>query len=516
MAGGRLRFSDFAERDPAALALIDPKGRPWKRGALASLANKMARALRSAGLERGDSLAVIAPNCFEYLVAYLAATQIGLYFVPVSWRLAPREVLHIVRDCEARALLIHESFGSMFGGIVEEMEHPPRVRVAIGRIDGFISLEELTAGASDAPLADSVTGRMLAYTSATTGKPKGVVLSLDDAERALDLSIERRLPAGAPETHVQLFATALYHGAPLESAVSALHMGHSVVLTDSSDAEALLRLIEAHQVTFAYMPPSLFGRLLSADESVRSRYSLASLRRVVHAGAPCPVDVKHRMIAWLGPILWEAYGATEGAGTVVGPEEWLKYPGTVGRPMSGTRLKILDDDGNELPTGRIGTIYMTRYTGDRFHYRGDPEKTGACHRGDFFTVGDMGYVNDEGFLFICDRQIDMIIRSGTKVYPAEIENVLMLHPKVADCAVFGVPDEVCGEAIVAVVQLAPSATENRALRSELLFFIGEHLAPAKLPRALIFTPELPRDPTGKLPKRNLREQYFQPTQARRQ
>ena len=504
------RLNLYAARAPDVLAVVDPQERRWSRGELASATNRMSRALLRAGLSPGDVLAIVAPNCFEYLCVYLAATQVGLYVVPVNWHLPAREIQHILEDCRARALFAHERFAPLLLKVLPQMQSRPDMLVAQGTIPGFQTLESFTTGVSGTPLEAPVIGRPLLYTSATTGKPKGVVLPLDKAESILDRSIQARLDVGSlPETHVYLCVSLLYHGAPLDVMSIALHMGNTVVLTDTSASpEQVLGLIDKYGVTQAYMVPTLFSRLLSLSESVRCRYSLASLRRIVHTGAPCPVEVKRRMIDWLGPILSEAYGATEGSGTTVEAKDWLRYPGTVGRPFPGTRLKILSDDGEELPPGAIGTIYMTRWTGDRFHYLGDPEKTRACQLGDFFTAGDVGYVNEEGFLFICDRKIDMIIRSGMKIYPAEIENILCVHPKVADCAIFGVPDALMGEAVMAVVQPAASATADRELTRELLRYLEQQLSATLVPRYLVFTSQLPREATGKLKKRQLRDLYW--------
>jgi long-chain acyl-CoA synthetase len=273
-------------------------------------------------------------------------------------------------------------------------------------------------------------------------------------------------------------------------------------------------LIDRYRVTMAYLVPAMFTRLLALSEAVRSRYSTASLRRVLHAGAMCPVEIKKRMIDWWGPVLVEAYGAAEGAGTVVGSADWLRYPGTVGRPLPGTRLRIVSDEGEDLPAGVAGTIYMTRFSGDRFEYLGDPEKTRAAQQGDFFTVGDVGYVNKEGFLFLCDRKIDMINLGGMKVYSAEIENVLAGDPHVADCAVFGIPDEVAGEAIVALIQPVAGAPPERECKAAIRQRLAEHLSAIKHPRYLELVPELPRDDTGKLKKRRVREAYLARKTAR--
>jgi long-chain acyl-CoA synthetase len=502
------RFSTFAERSPDALALVDPQGRSWSRGSLAAMTNQLTRSLSRSGVREGDVVALAAPNSFEYMLGYLAAIQAGAYVVPINWHLTRDEILYILEDCQAVAVLAHERLGPAMRDVVSRMRERPKVLVAFGRIEGFESLDDFVADESAAPLETRVMGRVLSYTSATTGKPKGVVLSLSGAAEALDQSIQMRRRVGTEvEAHVQLVASMLYHGAPLEAAAVGLHMGHVVVLVDVASPEAILQLIERYRVTLAYIVPTMFARLLQLDEAVRRRYCLTSLRRVVHGGAPCPVDVKRAMIEWLGPILWEAYGATEGAGTVVGSKDWLEHPGTVGRPIPGTRLMILDDEGNEVAPGTAGTIYMTRYTGDRFHYLNDPEKTRAVFRGDFFTVGDVGYIDKDGFLFICDRKIDMIICSGMKVYSAEVEGALALHPAVADSAVFGIPDPMSGEAVVAVVQPHSSAY-SRELDIDIRRFVAQRLAPAKVPRRIFFTDRIPRDPSGKLQKRRLREQYL--------
>lgn len=510
-----IRFSHFAERDPDALALVDPQERTYSRGTLAALANRMTRGLRRSGLVPGDILAIAAPNGFEFLATYMAAMQCGLYVVPVNWHLAAGEIQYIIEDCKASALVTHERLQTLMVEVLRRVESPARLLLAAGEVPGFVRIDEFVAGESAAPVEDPVVGRVLSYTSATTGRPKGVRLPLSDAARALDSSIQSRTNRGVgTEVHVQLVVSMLYHGLPLETAYIALHMGHLLVLADVVAPETILQLIDRYRVTLASVVPTVFSRLLSLGESVRSRYSLASLQRVVHGGAPCGIDVKRRMIDWLGPIIFEMYGSTEGVGTIVSSLDWLKYPGTVGKPVPGTRLKILNDEGAELPPGEVGTIYMTRYCGDRFEYLGDPEKTRASHRGDFFTVGDVGYVNEEGFLFISDRKIDMIIRSGMKVYSAEVENVLGLHPAVADCAVFGVPDELTGEAVMAVIQPLSSVSDTRELRADIHWFLSERLSREKIPSFIVFTEQLPREPTGKLKKKRLREIYWKPRELR--
>jgi long-chain acyl-CoA synthetase len=269
------------------------------------------------------------------------------------------------------------------------------------------------------------------------------------------------------------------------------------------DELAALELIERHRVTTTFMTPTMFVRLLKLPSEERARHSTKSLRFVVHGGAPCPPDVKRRMLEWWGPIIWEAYGASEAQGTIVNSEEWLRRPGTVGRPIPGSRVAILDEEGRALPAGEIGLIYLSPYTGERFEYYGDEAKTRACWRDDLVCVGDLGYVDGDGYLFVCGRKAELIISSGVNIYPAEIEQALIEHPSVADCVVVGAPHELLGEVPHAVVQPAPGAEPGAALTSELLRFLGERLAAMKLPRRIEYRATLPRDPNGKLRRRAL-------------
>jgi long-chain acyl-CoA synthetase len=276
------------------------------------------------------------------------------------------------------------------------------------------------------------------------------------------------------------------------------------VLLDGWDPETLLRQIEQHRVTTAFMVPAMFVRMLKLPDAVRERYSTASLRFVVHGGAPCPIEVKQRMLQWWGTVIWEAYGAAEAQGTIASPAEWLARPGTVGRAIAGSQIKIIDDGGVELPPREIGLVYLTRHTGEQFEYHADPQNTRRACRGRFVTAGDVGYLDEEGFLYICDRKHDMIISSGMNIYPAEIEQVLVQHPNVVDCAVVGVPHELFGEVPKAVVLPATHAVPGPQLTADLLRFLAERLAPMKLPRRVEYAAQIPRDPNGKLQRRRLR------------
>jgi long-chain acyl-CoA synthetase len=510
-----VRFADVAEENAHAAAIIDGSGRVWTRGVIAGQVNRLSRALREEGMRAGDVLAIVAPNCAEYMIVFLAATQIGMFVVPVNWHLTPREVRYIVENSAARVLVGHARCGAVLQAVTTLLSDGPPVRISIcGEIPGFTNIAERTMLLSTEAITDPIQGRRLSYTSATSGFPKGVLRSIANADLALDAAIRSRSAAGRPcRGQAQLYASMLYHGAPLEAVSVSMHMGRTVILLDKMDPEAVLRVIHEHGVGVAYIVPTLFSQLLALNETVRERYSVASLERVIHTGAACPVDVKRRMIEWWGPVLWEAYGATEGSGTIVGSADWLRFPGTVGRAMAGTRLKIIGDDGLELPVGQIGAIYLTHHTGEGFEYLGDPEKTRECHIGDFFTVGDVGYMNADGFLFISDRKSNMINLSGMKVYAAEIENVLMAHPDIIDCAVFGIPDPRSGEAVVALVQPRRHAQESvephhTELRRSVIRFLCSHLPAHKLPRRIECVEDIPRDPTGKLQRNALRQRYL--------
>jgi long-chain acyl-CoA synthetase len=418
----------------------------------------------------------------------------------VNWHLADREIAYLLDNSCTRALVAHARLGSV--RLAALLVHASRaaLRVSIGPATGFVALEDFTAKHAPRRLEGRERGRMMAYTSATTGRPKGVRFPIGGSQAALGSAIawHRSLGIALEDRNVHLCSSMLYHSAPLEGATVALEMGHAIVISDRWDAETALQVIDAYSVTVAFMVPAMFVQLLKLRADVRGRHTGASLRFVIHGGAPCPADVKRRMIDWWGPIVWESYGASEVQGAITSSAEWLRYPGTVGRPIAGSQIKILDDDGREVPAGTVGLIYLTPYNGDRFEYHGDDAKTQACRRGEFVTVGDLGYVNDEGYLFICGRRSELIISSGMNIYPAEIEQVLIEHAGVADCAVVGMAHELFGEVPRAVVQPVNGCVPDAMLTLDLLRFLGERLAPMKLPRRIDYVCALPRDPNGKL------------------
>jgi long-chain acyl-CoA synthetase len=308
--------------------------------------------------------------------------------------------------------------------------------------------------------------------------------------------------------NVHLTGSPLYHTAVLMFAGSSLHYGHGVVLMDKWTPESCLQVVEKYRTTTTHMVPTQFHRLLALPDEVKRKYDVSSWRHVIHAAAPCPIDVKRRMIEWWGPVIFEYYAASEGGGTLVTPQEWLQYPGTVGRAWPSSEIRILDEDGRDCPAGTPGTVYMKLGVAD-FEYHKDKAKTDANRRDGFFTVGDIGYLNEAGYLFLCDRKIDMIISGGTNIYPAEIEAALLRHPKVADAAAFGVPNDDWGEEVKAVIEPVAGVEPVPALADEILAFCQQQLAKYKCPRSIDFIAVMPRDPNGKLYKRKLRDPYWE-------
>lgn len=497
-------FEEFARCQPAAVAVIDTDGTRWASGELNRMIEIFAHTWLSAGLDAGDAIAIVAPNCTEYLAAYLGGIRAGLFVVPVNWHLSETELAFLLRESEAKAVVVHERLGvSRLDAIATLMRDA--LRIVVGEAPGYTPLRNLQRRASPS-LEERCPGRVMAFTSATTGKPKAVILPQDNAEAATQRTIRwhESLGINTGDGNVHLCSSMLYHSAPLQRAITALEMGHCVVLVDRWHPELLLELIDRYAVTTTFMVPTMFVRLLKLDEMLRNAYDTSSLRFVVHAGAPCPVEIKRRMLDWWGPVIWESYGAAEVQGTIVSAAEWLRYPGTVGRPIPGSAVKILDAEGAELPVGQVGRIYIRPYTGDRFTYMNDEEKTRRCYSGDFITVGDLGYVNEQGYLFVCDRETDLIISSGMNIYPAEIESLLIQHPLVNDCAVVGVEHAVLGEVPKAFVQTTSGAKQGPELSTELLLFLRARLSATKLPKRIEYTDRIPRDPSGKLYRRQLR------------
>ncbi|MEV6302357.1 acyl-CoA synthetase [Actinoplanes sp. NPDC051861] len=497
---------NIAHRSPQLAAVVDPDGRTITYGELAAEADRIARGLRAAGLGAGDTVALLLPNGADILTAYFAAAQIGLHVVPLNWHLTAAELGYIVRDSGAKAFVAHERFAEAARGAGASAA----ARFAVGDIPGFEPLVTLGAGGSGRP--DSRTlGALMVYTSGTSGRPKGVrrpLLGLDpDDVPPVSLWFFGLFGLRPFDDHVHLCCSPLYHTAVMNFAIISIQLGHTVVVMDHWDAAEFLRLVDRHRVTHSHMVPTQFRRLLALPADVRAASDVSSMRAMIHGAAPCPQPVKRDMLDWFGPVVIEYYAASEGGGTLITAPEWLERPGSVGRAWPGSRVRVLDDDGKDAAPGEPGTVYLQM--GDAtFEYHGDAEKTRASWRDRMFTVGDIGYLDDDGYLFLCDRASDVIITGGVNVYPAEIENELAGHPAVADAAVFGIPHDEWGEEIKAVVQPAPGTTPGPQLTEDLLSFLTTRLARFKLPRTIDYVDTLPRDPNGKLYKRHLRDPYW--------
>ncbi|HUC06101.1 MAG TPA: AMP-binding protein [Acidimicrobiales bacterium] len=471
--------------------------------------NRLVRALRARGLRAGDSVALMCTNRPEFLETLYACQRGGFRLTPINWHLTGEEAGYIVANCQAKAFI-----GSVevSDALVEAAQAgvDSLVRISIGgMLPKFEKYTDVVAAEEGSNIDDPVLGTQMLYTSGTTGRPKGVHRDAAAPASALasvnfcghdenwETSVDAHLCTGP-----------LYHAAPLAFSVAVpMLYGVPIVVMDHWDPAETLRLVEQHGITHTHMVPTMFHRLLALPDDVRAKYDLSSLRFIIHGAAPCPVPVKQQLIEWLGPIVVEYYAATEGLGTLVDSATWLKHPGTVGKPMVPGLVKVGNDEGDELPAGEIGLVWLRAVASTKFDYFGDPDKTSNAYRGDYFTLGDMGYIDQEGFLFLTDRTANLIISGGVNIYPAEVDAVLLEHPSVGDVATIGVPDEDWGESVKAVVQLAEGVEASDALAQELMDFCRAHLAHFKCPRSVDFVTQLPREDTGKIFKRKLRDHY---------
>jgi long-chain acyl-CoA synthetase len=506
-----LGFWKAAQENATALALVEPDGTEHTFGELLASCNRAVHGLRALGLSHGDTVAAMLPNGAALVELYLAALQAGWYIVPINYHLTASEVAYILADSEAKAFVGHERLADACLGAAGEVGFRENARFSVGALPGFRAYADLKEGQPAELPSDRMTGAVMTYTAGTTGRPKGVrrpTPAVDpDTNGALTGLFLALFGIQPGEGNVHLTVSPLYHTAVVTFTLDSLHLVHAVVLMDKWTPEETLRLIERYRVTTSHMVPTQFHRLLQLPDEAKKKHDLSSLGHVVHSAAPCPPDVKRRMLEWWGPVIYEYYAATEGGGTLVTPEEWLKKPGTVGKPWPISQIRVLDDDDRPVAANAPGTVWIKM--GDfTFEYHKDQEKTQRSWKEGFFTVGDIGYLDEDGYLFLCDRKIDMIISGGVNIYPAEIEAVLLSHPKVGDAAVFGVPHEDWGEQVLAVVEPAAGATAGPDLERELLDFCRERLAKYKLPRAIEFIAEMPRDPNGKLLKRRLRDPYW--------
>lgn len=474
---------------------------------------RLARHWYDSGLRRGDHVALLSDNVPEVFVVYWAALRSGLYITAVNHHLAPAEISYIINDSGSTALVAAAGVRDQAVAILGDI---PAVTLRLafgGDVVGYDSYEDALACAAHEPLPSQPAGSDMLYSSGTTGRPKGIKVPLVDrqVDEPNPLSMLFAHLYGFDSDTVYLSPAPAYHAAPLRFSGFVQSMGGTVVVMERFDPEAALAAIERYRITHSQWVPTMFVRMLKLPKEIRDQHDVATLKVAIHAAAPCPVEVKHSMIDWWGPILHEYYSSTEGNGvTFIDCENWLKRPGSVGSPALGV-LHICDEEGAELPTGEAGLVYFEREELP-FAYHNDDEKTrSACHptHSTWTTTGDIGYVDEDGFLYLTDRKAFMIISGGINIYPQEIENSLALHPEVLDVAVIGVPDAEMGESVKAVVQPADSSADHDALAAELTEFLRERIARYKVPRSFDFTDTLPRTPTGKLAKGLLRQKYWE-------
>jgi acyl-CoA synthetase (AMP-forming)/AMP-acid ligase II len=473
--------------------------------------NQLANLFAAAGLGFGDHIAIYLENHPRYLEILWAAQRSGLYYTAISSQLTADEVAYLVEDCGAQLLITSQAKAEVAAELVDRMPNVTTRLVLDGPLAGYEGYEEAVAAQPTTPIAEELEGTAMLYSSGTTGKPKGIRYDL------------KREPIGSAAFTVDLFKALfdlseddvfispapMYHSAPLQFTMMLTRIGATVVVMEHFDAEGALAAIERHRVTHGQWVPTMFVRMLKLPAEVRERYDVSTLRGAIHVAAPCPIPVKEAMIDWWGPVIREYYAATEGIGaTLITTEDWLEHKGSVGKSLLGP-IHILDDDDNELPPGEEGRVFFQPPDFLSFEYHNDPAKTAASRSPQgWSTVGDVGYLDEDGYLFLTDRSTNMIISGGVNIYPQEAENLLVTHPRVFDVAVFGVPDDEMGEQVKAVVQPVDWSDAGPELEQELLAFCRDQLAHYKCPRSIDFEQELPRHETGKLYKRLVRDRYW--------
>ncbi len=478
-------------------------------GELDARSNQGAHLFRNLGLKAGDSIACFIDNHPRYYEILWAAQRSGLRFTCLSSKLTTSEVEYIIKDCEAKVFIASAATSETAVAVASQISGVALYMIG-GTSGAFKSFEEARASLPTAPIAEESAGRPMLYSSGTTGRPKGVKRA-GPVEPAIDApnplaNLGQALYGWTSDT-IYLSPAPLYHAAPLGWSMALQSMGGTVVMMERFDAEDALRFIEQYKITSAQWVPTHFVRMLKLPKGVRERYDMSSLKSVFHAAAPCPVPVKEQMIAWWGPIVNEYYAGTEGNGfCIINSQEWLTHKGSVGRGLTAA-VKICDEDGEPLPPRAEGLVFFEG--GGQFEYHGDPAKTAESrNQHGWTTLGDVGWLDEEGYLYLTDRKSFMIISGGVNIYPQELENVLIGHPKVADAAVVGAPDEEMGEKVVAVIQPLDWADAGDDLRAELMAYARQHLSHVKSPKVIDFMAELPRHATGKLYKRLIRDAYW--------
>ncbi len=469
-----------------------------------------AHLFRDLGLRADDHVAILMSNHPRYFDVAWAAQRCGLIYTPISTHLTPTEIEYILRDCGARALIASVELGEVARQAVAQAPAVTSQLIVGGELDGFVHWESAIEAFRSEPIPDEVEGAAMLYSSGTTGNPKGIRHSIGQRDIGTPPRVERGITGGMygfDSDSVYLSPAPIYHSAPLRFLMANQRNGATAVVMENFDPMLALESIERHRVTHSQWVPTMFIRMLKLPEADRRRIDLSSHKIALHAAAPCPVEIKRKMIEWWGPILFEYYGATEGNGTTtITSEQWLAHPGSVGQPFK-CKVHILDDEGNDVPTGQKGSIFFSG--GGKFEYHNDSNKTPDTHDElGRSSVGDVGYLDEDGYLYLTDRKANMIISGGVNIYPQEAENILVTHPKVADVAVFGIPNEDFGEEVKAVVEPVYFDDASAELERELIDFCRARLAKIKCPRSIDFEVRLPRSETGKLYKRRIRDRYW--------
>lgn len=496
----------WADIQPDKTAVVDPDGTEHSFAKVNANANRLVRLLRARGLKPGDAVALVCSNRAEFVEVLAATTRCGLRLTPVNWHLKPHEIAYIVTDCEAKALIADAGVAAVAEAAAQIPHLAARLAVG-GSIDGFERYDETLDLYDGNDIADPVVGYRMLYTSGTTGRPKGVL-------RGSSVVVPNADAAARGYDHlssVQLCAGPAYHGGPLVfDVLAATGSGSPLVFLSRWDSEQVLRTIHERRVTHFHMVPIMFQRLLALPDDVKARYPVDHVRFIVHGAAPCPPEVKRAMIDWFGPVLTEYYAGSEGsAGFLIDSHEWLKKPGSVGKRPPLVKIRILDEDGRDLPNGQVGTIYQQMMPGAEFSYFKDEAKTRAKRVDDYYTMGDIGYFDEDDYLFLTGRDAETIISGGVNIYPQEIDNELVKHLAVADAATIGVPHDEWGEQVKAVILLKPGYFPSPGLTDEILSFARDKLPGFKVPRSLDFVTDLPRSEAGKVLRNKVRAPFWE-------